>query len=42
MTARTRRQVAIGVAILVALALVAHFGGSRLMSALGAHLHGAR
>jgi hypothetical protein len=39
---RTRRQLAIGIAVVVALAVLAHFGGSQMMSALAAHLHGAR
>jgi hypothetical protein len=39
---RTRRGLAIGIVLLALLALVAHFGGSRVMAALAAHLHGAR
>ncbi len=42
MTRRTRRRLAIGIAVLVTLALLAHLGGSQMMSALAAHLHGAR
>lgn len=42
MNRRTRRQLAIGIAVVVALAVLAHFGGSQMMSALAAHLHGAR
>ncbi len=42
MTRRTRRRVAIGIAVVAALALLAHLGGSGMMSALAGHLHGAR
>lgn len=42
MNRRTRRRVAIGIAVVVTLALLAHFGGGQVMSALAAHLHGAR
>lgn len=37
-----RARLAISVLVVGALALLAHFGGSRVMSALAAHLHGAR
>lgn len=41
MRERTRRFLAVGLAVLVVLALLAHFGGSRVMARLAAHLHGA-
>jgi len=35
-------RLALGVLVVGALALLAHLGGSRLVAALAAHLHGPR
>lgn len=42
MNRRTRRRLAIGIVVVVTLALLAHLGGSQMMAVLAAHLHGAR
>ncbi len=36
------RKMLLGLVVLIALALVAHFSGGRLMSGLAQHLHGGR
>ena len=38
----SRGRLALGILVVGGLALLAHLGGSRVMSALAAHLHGAR
>jgi len=37
-----RAKLVLGILVVGALALLAHLGGSRMMSALAAHLHGGR